>query len=334
MNIKKQYSTRSLGTPTVFSGQKIFFYKEGQWYYGDENTPVTITSQGKALVPDKQPHLYHKGGPETFQKNLELINERINSIHKELTYWDLYKISASVNNASEFYSVFTSLAVGQSMVINCSTFYVNNIAYHKGDVIVKINENQEIKIDSLSTGIYYPSKLTKDDQSNTYLLNFTYAAGEPQEGSSTGPQKEYSYPLSMPENNANIYGQVSKLDRFTFEAIPDIVGGIDYIKPIIKIFTEDNEEIAVDFTLSANTKNYKKWYINNILTEITTTQIQEQEQNVLSVNNNIWYINGISTNISTDRIHEQMQNICGVQTLLEYEITNWKKGPAYYLQIK
>ena len=252
MNIKKQYSTRSLGTPTVFSGQKIFFYKEGQWYYGDENTPVTITSQGKALIPDEQPHLYHKGGPETFQKNLELINERINSIHKELTYWDLYKISASVNNASEFYSVFTSLAVGQSMVINCNTFYVNDIAYHKGDVIVKINENQEIKIDSLSTGIYYPSKLTKDDQSNTYLLNFTYAAGEPQEGSSTGPQKEYSYPISMPESNANIYGQVSRSDPFTFEAIPDIVGGTDYIKPIIKIFTEENEEVAVDFTLTFN----------------------------------------------------------------------------------
>ncbi len=254
MNIKKQYSTRSLGTPTVFSGQKIFFYKEGQWYYGDENTPVTITSQGKALVPDKQPHLYHKGGPETFQKNLELINERINSIHKELTYWDLYKISASVNNASEFYSVFTSLAVGQSMVINCSTFYVNNIAYHKGDVIVKINENQEIKIDSLSTGIYYPSKLTKDDQSNTYLLNFTYAAGEPQEGSLTGPQKEYSYPLSMPENNANIYGQISRSNPFTFKAIPDTKGSQDYIKPIIKVFTEDNEEIAVDFTLTFEKK--------------------------------------------------------------------------------
>lgn len=276
MNIKKQYSTRSLGTPTVFSGQKIFFYKEGQWYYGDENTPVTITSQGKALIPDEQPHLYHKGGPETFQKNLELINERINSIHKELTYWDLYKISASVNNASEFYSVFTSLAVGQSMVINCNTFYVNDIAYHKGDVIVKINENQEIKIDSLSTGIYYPSKLTKDDQSNTYLLNFTYAAGEPQEGSSTGPQKEYSYPITMPESNANIYGQVSKSDPFTFEAIPDIVGGIDYIKPIIKIFTEDNEEVAVDFTLTFN-KNEN---------------------------------NG------------------------SFTIGNWKKGPAYYLQIK
>ena len=254
MNIKKQYSTRSLGTPTVFSGQKIFFYKEGQWYYGDENTPVTITSQGKALVPDEQPHLYHKGGPETFQKNLELLNERINSIHKELTYWDLYKISASVNNASEFYSVFTSLAVGQSMVINCSTFYVNNIAYHKGDVIVKINENQDIKIDSLSTGIYYPSKLTKDDQSNTYLLNFTYAAGEPQEGSSTGPQKEYRYPLSMPENNANIYGQVSRSNPFTFKAIPDTKGSQDYIKPIIKIFTEDNEEIAVDFTLTFEKK--------------------------------------------------------------------------------
>ena len=254
MNIKKQYSTRSLGTPTVFSGQKIFFYKEGQWYYGDENTPVTITSQGKALVPDEQPHLYHKSGPETFQKNLELLNERINSIHKELTYWDLYKISASVNNASEFYSVFTSLAVGQSMVINCSTFYVNNIAYHKGDVIVKINENQEIKIDSLSTGIYYPSKLTKEDKSNTYLLNFTYAAGEPQEGSSTGPQKEYSYTLSTQESNANIYGQVSRSNPFTFKAIPDTEGGQDYIKPIIKIFTEDNEEIAVDFILTFEKK--------------------------------------------------------------------------------
>lgn len=276
MNIKKQYSTRSLGTPTVFSGQKIFFYKEGQWYYGDENTPVTITSQGKTLIPDEQPHLYHKGGPETFQKNLELINERINSIHKELTYWDLYKISASVNNASEFYSVFTSLAVGQSMVINCNTFYVNDIAYHKGDVIVKINENQEIKIDSLSTGIYYPSKLTKDDQSNTYLLNFTYAAGEPQEGSSTGPQKEYSYPISMPKSNANIYGQVSRSNPFTFKAIPDTEGGQDYIKPIIKIFTEDNEEIAVDFTLTFNKEGKDGFFT-------------------------IW---------------------------------NWKKGPAYYLQIK
>lgn len=30
MNIKKQYSVRSLGTPTVFSGQKVFYYKDNQ----------------------------------------------------------------------------------------------------------------------------------------------------------------------------------------------------------------------------------------------------------------------------------------------------------------
>ena len=261
MNIKKQYSTRSLGTPTVFSGQKIFFYKNNKWYYGDEHTPVTITKDGdgQQLTPDDQPHLYHGGGPETFNKNLELLNERINSIHKELTYWDLYKISASVNSASEFYSVFTSLAIGQSMVINCSTFYINNTAYHKGDVIVKINENQEIKIDALSTGIYYPSSLIREEQSGSYILNFTYTPGQPQEGTSTDPYLNYSYPLDPPTTSANIYGQISADADVTFEAMPDTVGGTDYIKPIIKIFTEDDEEIVVNFTISTNTLNYKKW---------------------------------------------------------------------------
>ena len=258
MNIKKQYSVRSLGTPTVFSGQKAFYYKDNQWYYGDQ--PVTITNAtGQGLTPDINPKLYEALDAPTFQKNLELLNNRINAIHKELTYWDLYKLSASVNSPAEFYSVFSSLAIGQSLVINCETFDINGTKYHKGDVIVKIDESSEIKIDSLATGIYYPFSLNAVDGS-TYHLTYKYAEGAPQEGSNVDPKQQYELSLPVPAaGSSNVYGYVSKDASFTFNAIPDSTSS-DYIKPIIKVFQEDNsnhviEEMIVPYTVTFNSSN-------------------------------------------------------------------------------
>lgn len=258
MNIKKQYSVRSLGTPTVFSGQKTFYYKDGQWYYGDQQ--VTITSGGQAVVPDNNPSLYNSANITDFQKNLELLNSRLNAIHKELTYWDLYKLSASVNSPAEFYSVFSSLAIGQSLVINCETFDINGTKYHKGDVIVKIDESSEIKIDSLATGIYYPFSLNAVDGS-TYHLTYKYAEGAPQEGSNVDPKQQYELSLPVPAaGSSNVYGYVWRGreddddDSFQFNAIPDSTSS-DYIKPIIKVFQEDDsnhviEEIIVPYTVT------------------------------------------------------------------------------------
>lgn len=257
MNIKKQYSVRSLGTPTVFSGQKTFYYKDGQWYYGDQQ--VTITSGGQAVVPDNNPSLYNSANITDFQKNLELLNSRLNAIHKELTYWDLYKLSASVNSPAEFYSVFSSLAIGQSLVINCETFDINGTKYHKGDVIVKIDESSEIKIDSLATGIYYPFSLNAVDGS-TYHLTYKYAEGAPQEGSNVDPKQQYELSLPVPAaGSSNVYGYVSKDTSFTFNAIPDSTSS-DYIKPIVKVFQEDNsnhviEEMIVPYTVTFNSSN-------------------------------------------------------------------------------
>lgn len=297
MNIKQQYSTRSLGTPTIFSGQNIFQIQPAVSTIPNKydiflNETCIATDIDKELINIDPKLIPMESNNEqqlkdVFKKNLNLINGRLNAVHKELTYWDLYKISASVNSAEEFYSVFASLSIGQSMVINSNTFSINGVDYHRGDVIVKISEDNEIKIDSIATGIYFPQKLSHTEGTDTYEINYHYTSAVPsisgnkvennEVSTNRAPCTDLKFDVesSNPENNSiyGIYSEGSLLNNDYVVEFSAVEVDNNIVRPIVKIFTENNEEIFEDFTTSIDTtqspatiiiSNWKKGFAHHV----------------------------------------------------------------------
>ena len=253
MNIKSQAPTiRSYGTPSVFSGTNIWTVKEGYWYYNGEKS--NQVAEGK-FTPNYSASLFT--GKGSFQKNLELLNSRINTIHKELSYWDLYQITSTVLSPQSFPSIISALAAGNSAVINCETFTYNNQTYHRGDVVVKITDSEEILIQAINTGVFVPHHFEEKD--GMYNLHFRYTEAVTQiEAIATG--------LTIAATGNTIYGQTFLFTTTGSEHFNSETFGsgqnTQIIKPVVKSFIQiDNkyEEIILDKDDLAITLDGSQW---------------------------------------------------------------------------
>ena len=251
MNIKSQAPTiRSYGTPSIFSGTNLWTVKNisednnnpnYHWFFNGQDTELSA-NEGSPYAPNYAASLFT--GKGSFQKNLDLLNQRINTIHKELSYWDLYKLTHTITTPQSFPSVISGLAVGNAAVINCETFTYGNDKYHRGDVIVKISDNDEILIKALNTGVYKPISVSGED--GNYTINFEFEPAPVEGEIATAPG------LTIATSGNAIYGQ-----NFIFEGVEIATQTfpIEFfddkpIKPIVKTFvlTEQNyEEIVLDY---------------------------------------------------------------------------------------
>lgn len=305
MNIKKQYSIREYGLPSVFSGTNILSTTEAGDYWVINGVKTNIKVK-QASDPESDPGIVinnandlafyepPSGQPVTnyiFQKNLELLNSRINAIHKELTYWDLYKLTASVENAEDLDAIFSSLSVGQSMVINCPTFTKGGIKYSRGDVIVRTTDSSEIKIDALSTGLFYPQAIKKES-GNVFTITYSYFEGTPKQDADPvkiditaqnpiQPVQNHVLPPTIEFENLSdvagtIYGFIRKFEDGTtgddvtlgssFDVLYENNDATKIILPIIKCFDDNYEEINLDrsrvWIELKTVSSVKKWEIH------------------------------------------------------------------------
>jgi len=264
MNIKKQYSIREFGTPSVFSGTNILTIKDGYWYINGQLTSVQANNEAPQSSTNIHPNLNNELGffegadKSIFQKNLELLNQRINAVHKQLTYWDLYKITTALRDPQDFESAFAALTVGSSLVINCPSFNKGNIEYSRGDIIVKTAQDEEIKIDALNTGLFFPELIEHIGSTNTYTLKYTYSnkivgtEGTMVEIGSTVPETDLLYKdisfTGFSDVSANIYGiraDMSSTSSLTFNLVYN-ENASSPVLPIVKFFNQENEEISLD----------------------------------------------------------------------------------------
>ena len=269
MNIKKQSNTlRSYGTPSIFKGIQYWYTQTNEneelhWFYRNPDSGISYDSgisaaDGNFKEITSLPNLIQTA--RSFQENLELLNNRINTIHKELSYWDLYRITQSVDSEEVFPSVVSGLAVGNSAVINTeSSFSYAGQAYHRGDVIVKINESEEILVPAQNIGVYKPSDISPvATGSSTYNITYTYTAAA-KEGDTVSATASFS--------NSNTYGNIGILEStassFSFPKEFYTLGtASSVIKPVIKLFLNQEEIINDYFTIegtevSASSFTYK-----------------------------------------------------------------------------
>lgn len=121
-------------------------------------------------------HLHH--GNTNFPKNLELINQRIYHIHKQLTYWDLYKITTAVNSSTQLETTVAALAPGEACIINTNTFSDGKDTFSRGDVIVKTIDNELVVVKTINSGLYYPARIKTDG--DAYSLSYAFSASAPE----------------------------------------------------------------------------------------------------------------------------------------------------------
>lgn len=292
MNIKKRFTnsetiTDSLGKDSLFSGNRVEVRTESNgskfFYINGINTKIRAISEGSTdegiedLSNTGLYGLYKQNTEElreVFQKNLELLNSKINTIHKELSYWDLYRIVSKVEKPSELESKFANLTPCQSLVISCESFTLEDEFYHMGDVIIKDVDGNAIKIDAVNSGIYYPSAFYKyyyieeneekplytkdainfykdpectDIYSGTplnysyYKIKYSFTSNEPSDNENN-PKQNYNYPIVNPElKDSFIYGiykQASLEETIDEQVYTDNDNTIS-IKPLPKFFFVD-----------------------------------------------------------------------------------------------
>lgn len=269
MNIKEQFHSREFMTPSIFNGNNIAYKQSDQWYIN--GVPVIGATGATGIIPDwgatGADRLPKANSSDTFQRNLEILNNKINILHKELTYWDLFKLAATVTNPNDIDAVFSGLAIGQALVINCPSFNKGDVFYSRGDVIVKISENEEIKIDALTNGLFYPCSINTGEGESTYILTYKYIESTDVDestvenlnvGSTYIPDERLAGQINITLNAEKSdlgYGHWSALNaegNYTFDASGDI-------RPVIKFYLGSDsgyEEILIDYSLALNGTEY------------------------------------------------------------------------------
>lgn len=166
------------------------------------------------------------------------IQVDINNLHRELTYWDIYKINYVIDDVSKANSIINNLAPGQAAVVGFEkTASVDGDRRSRGDVVIKLIDNTLFWIKSRSSGIYKPDPTYN---STDHCFTYTYTNITPPEGD---PIAVSANPVSPRQfYGTNILLTASDSSK-TFLAISNV-------RPIIRFYTSTNEIIDVNHTLT------------------------------------------------------------------------------------
>lgn len=216
-----------------------------------------------------------------FQNQIIDLNNKINSVAKNLTYFDFYNIVDVVTNKNNFNGQINNLTQNSSLIINCNPFYSNEEYYNTGDIIFKSSVGNIVHIRAQTGGIYYPYKIITEDNGSTYNIQYKYSAIKPTINSTEvngvlteDGKKEWKATLAetinfkqlTSEEQGSIYGLWQEFPaNGLFEA--SFKNNIA-IQPYIKFYLCDNsgnnmEEISIDYILTLNNTQWKIDFVDN-----------------------------------------------------------------------
>lgn len=206
---------------------------------------------------------------ESFQGALNDLTQKINDVAKQISYFDVYNIVDTVVDKNLFTSQVNALTNNSSLVINTEPFYINDVSYNTGDIILKNDKGQNIHIKAQTGGIYYPSKIVKDTDSNSFSIQYAYSAIQPESGSIANYGVD-SDGLASPAEKITISGFSTDLNKNYVYGLWQAFGSGSFsvftredvtVKPYIKFYliSQDKngeivnmEEIYLDYSLNIN----------------------------------------------------------------------------------
>ena len=206
-----------------------------------------------------------------FQSQIDKLNTKLNSVAKNLTYFDFYNIVDVTVNKNNFSAQVNALTPNTSLIINSEPFFLNNVYYNTGDIIFKSSNSNIVHIKAQTGGIYYPYKITKLNNSNSYSIQYKYTSTQPNTNTSTsttvnqevkdGIKEIIEFTGITSSEQSIIYGLWCEFNDGTFNIYKDSKG--NKIQPYIKFYlydTEKNigpEEICLDYILKVENDKWK-----------------------------------------------------------------------------
>ena len=211
-----------------------------------------------------------------FQTQIDNLNTKLNSVAKNLTYFDFYNIVDVTVNKNNFSAQVNALTPNTSLIINSEPFFLNDVYYNTGDIIFKSSNSNIVHIKAQTGGIYYPNKITFEN--NSYSIEYKYTPTQPVTGSSTDVD------VSIEDQAANGAAETIKFNGLTTHAPSNIYGlwqpfsaSFDtsvkdniVIQPYIKFYLYDEkknigpEEICLDYKLKVENNKWKIEIVDSI----------------------------------------------------------------------
>ena len=208
-----------------------------------------------------------------FQTQIDNLNTKLDNVAKNLTYFDFYNIVDVNVNKNNFSAQVNALTPNTSLIINSEPFFLNDIYYNTGDIIFKSSNNNIVHIKAQTGGIYYPYKISQDN--NSYSIAYKYASTQPIASSSEevsvdntvskGATETITFTGITNSNQSIIYGLWREFNDGVFEIYyKDNKDTQDNkIQPYIKFYLYDAEknigpeEICLDYKLKVENDKWK-----------------------------------------------------------------------------
>lgn len=192
---------------------------------------------------------------DSFIARIEELETKLQeaSTSRELTSWDLYRIKRVITKPETFAAELAALEPNTSAIVNCYSFIYNGQRYYRGDMIIKDENGNLIRIEAENQGVWKP---TSDENGN---LEFQF-------DSDTNATNNNEAVTITPQTPRNIYGyELEPVNQtVSFQLIADI-------SPIIRFYNGDGEEVYWDYQIDTETTPAT---IANIPACITTVVIK------------------------------------------------------------
>lgn len=224
-------------------------------------------------------HSGHSYGGSCAQEDITYLYNKIKDFSRETTQWDLYKITQVIQNQENFQGQVNALPPYSSAII-AAKFIENNEIYSPGDLVYKKLDNSTEHITAERGGVFYPSKIAKDNNSNNIDMYFTYMTKEPSASNESQTAKKLedgSYGFNeQPNSQTLIYDNIGIIDptKVYGHLNPEnnSFPAVENVFPIIKLYNDDNEEVYADFILTFGTdiNTGKEIYTISTLPSIVT----------------------------------------------------------------
>lgn len=222
---------------------------------------------------------FHIGDKSNYGEALRILNDKLESLKKQVSYFDFYNITTAVVNADHFAAQLNSLPLNQSLVINTPPFNYNGETYATGDVVIKNYLGESYHIKAQTGGVYYPQKI--EGSNGVYSIHFGYKGSSPTEpnGSNitpTGYTSTAPFAINMTyggftaATRSNVYGYWAPLVKqtdgsylysFAEENTLDANNAAVVVKPSIQFFLCSEgeiieEQVFIEYSLSHSNKQW------------------------------------------------------------------------------
>ena len=200
-----------------------------------------------------------------FQTQIDNLNTKLDNVAKNLTYFDFYNIVDVTVNKNNFSAQVNALTPNTSLIINSEPFFFNDVHYNTGDIIFKSSNSNIVHIKAQTGGIYYPNKITFEN--NSYSIEYKYTPTQPNTKTSTsatvgteikgGAKEIIQFTGLTTHAPSTIYGLWREFNDGIFDIYykDNQYNQDNIIQPYIKFYLYDKEnnkgpeEVCLDYKL-------------------------------------------------------------------------------------